>query len=39
VLEIDAVIDPRDTREWLVRGLKSCVVDRNRPGRRFVDVW
>lgn len=39
VLEIDAVIDPRDTRSWLVRGLKSCPVDRSRPRRAFVDVW
>jgi acetyl-CoA carboxylase carboxyltransferase component len=38
VLEIDAVIDPSDTRRWLMRGLKSI-----RPGatrqRRFIDTW
>lgn len=36
-LEIDAVIDPADTRSWLVRGLDSAhtVV----PSGRFVDTW
>jgi acetyl/propionyl-CoA carboxylase alpha subunit len=36
-LEIDDVIDPADTRRWILRGLKS-----TRPGRgsgRFVDTW
>ncbi len=42
-LEIDAVIDPAETRAWLLRGLDS-----SQPGRgtgsglapaRFVDVW
>ncbi|WP_304178166.1 carboxyl transferase domain-containing protein [Phenylobacterium aquaticum] len=38
VNEIDAVIDPAETRAWLVRGLKSCPPP--VPGRRsFVDVW
>ena len=41
VLEIDAVIDPYETRSWLVRGMKSCPVpaagERRRP--RFIDVW
>ena len=36
-LEIDAVIDPADTRAWLVRGLASARV---RPlDARFVDTW
>ncbi|WP_422848479.1 carboxyl transferase domain-containing protein [Acidovorax sp. M14] len=36
-LEIDAVIDPADTRAWLVRGLASAQV---APlGHRFVDTW
>ncbi len=39
VLEIDAVIDPKDTRAWLTRGLKACPVDRSAPRRSFVDVW
>ena len=36
-LEIDAVIDPADTRAWLARGLASAQV---APlGHRFVDTW
>ena len=38
MLEIDAVIDPADTRRWIVEGLKSCKT-RPAPGRRFVDGW
>jgi len=38
LLELDAVIDPAETREWILRGLQS-----TRPGRearrRFVDTW
>jgi acetyl-CoA carboxylase carboxyltransferase component len=37
-LEIDAVIDPADTRSWLVRGLAAAVQLRRRPGR-FIDTW
>ena len=42
-LEIDAVIDPAQTRAWLVRGLASCAgpapgTARNIP-QRFVDTW
>ena len=38
--EIDAVIDPRDTRDWLLKGLKAS----NRSGekifkRGYPDVW
>ena len=36
--EIDAVIDPADTRGWLLRGLRSSGGRSKRP-RRFVDVW
>jgi acetyl/propionyl-CoA carboxylase alpha subunit/acetyl-CoA carboxylase carboxyltransferase component len=41
VLEIDAVIDPLETRAWLVRGLKSCPIEPVGAAsrRRFVDVW
>jgi acetyl-CoA carboxylase carboxyltransferase component len=41
VCEIDAVIDPKDTREWLVRGLNACLpkLGERPAGRRFVDVW
>ena len=39
--EIDAVIDPMETRKWLLRGLRSMPVgkkggDKKRP---FIDVW
>ena len=37
-LEIDAVIDPAETREWLVRGLGSVARDLKGSGR-FVDPW
>ena len=39
-LEIDAVIDPVESREWIVRGLKS-IAPRDRAGerRRFIDTW
>ncbi|CAN7508230.1 carboxyl transferase domain-containing protein [Acidovorax sp. LjRoot117] len=36
-LEIDAVIDPADTRAWLARGLASAQV--GPLGHRFVDTW
>jgi acetyl/propionyl-CoA carboxylase alpha subunit/acetyl-CoA carboxylase carboxyltransferase component len=41
VVEIDAVIDPAETRAWLVRGLKACPVPPGRAGKKrpFVDVW
>jgi acetyl/propionyl-CoA carboxylase alpha subunit/acetyl-CoA carboxylase carboxyltransferase component len=41
VLEIDAVIDPADTRAWIVRALKACPIPPAGPGKRrpFVDVW
>ena len=41
-LEIDAVIDPADTRGWIVRGLDSCGPPRrgeSAPAARFVDPW
>ncbi len=37
-LEIDAVIDPADTRSWILRGLAACG-PRHTPRRRFVDAW
>ncbi|WP_374471780.1 carboxyl transferase domain-containing protein [Phenylobacterium sp.] len=41
VVEIDAVIDPAETRAWLLRGLKACPVPPRGPGKKrpFVDVW
>jgi acetyl-CoA carboxylase carboxyltransferase component len=39
-LEIDAVIDPADTRKWIMRGLKSVPTDSgHRPWHAFVDPW
>jgi len=36
-LEIDAVIDPADTRAWLARGLASATIA--LLNTRFVDTW
>jgi len=39
-LEIDAVIDPLETREWLLRGLNSAPTESLTKGLRpFVDTW
>lgn len=38
VFEIDAVIDPAETRQWLVRGLKAAGNSKRKP-RRYIDVW
>jgi acetyl-CoA carboxylase carboxyltransferase component len=42
MFEIDAVVDPADTRAWLLRGLEAAAA-RPAPGarvrRRFVDSW
>lgn len=40
-LEIDAVIDPMDTRAWLLRGLKSIPSAPAREGKKrpFIDTW
>ncbi|MBU6466120.1 MAG: carbamoyl-phosphate synthase large subunit, partial [Burkholderiales bacterium] len=41
-LEIDAVIDPMETRDWLVRGLESAAAKprvRTAASSRFVDPW
>jgi acetyl-CoA carboxylase carboxyltransferase component len=37
-LEIDAVIDPAHTREWLVRGLASAAQSPRSDGA-FIDTW
>jgi acetyl-CoA carboxylase carboxyltransferase component/biotin carboxylase len=37
-LEIDAVIDPAETRHWLMRGLRSTAPATKR-GVRFIDTW
>jgi len=38
-LEIDAVIDPADTRAWLARGLAGCARAPRPAPPRFVDAW
>lgn len=40
-LEIDEVIDPKDTRKWIVNGLlsNSIAKDEQKAGRGFVDTW
>ena len=37
-LEVDAVIDPVDTRTWLLRALRTAG-PRRRAQRAYVDVW
>ncbi|MGE3389598.1 MAG: carboxyl transferase domain-containing protein [Gammaproteobacteria bacterium] len=37
-LEVDAVIDPADTRQWLLRALRAAGPKR-RATRAYVDVW
>jgi len=39
-LEIDAVIDPADTRRWITEGLKAIPAERTeKAGHDFVDTW
>jgi acetyl/propionyl-CoA carboxylase alpha subunit/acetyl-CoA carboxylase carboxyltransferase component len=40
-LQVDAVIDPADTRAWIMRGLKSmpAAPRRERKKRPWVDTW
>jgi len=39
-LEIDAVIDPADTRKWIIRGLNSASVRQaDEGGHSYVDPW
>ena len=39
-MEIDAVIDPAQTRSWLMRGLKSVPASvMAEPSRLFIDTW
>lgn len=38
-LEIDDVIDPADTRRWLMRGLKSLPPRDAGKRRAFIDTW
>ena len=39
-MEIDAVIDPAETRRWIMRGLKSIQgKSQGSSGRSFIDPW
>ncbi len=38
-LEIDDVIDPADTRRWIMRALRSLPTERPAKRRTFVDTW
>jgi acetyl/propionyl-CoA carboxylase alpha subunit/acetyl-CoA carboxylase carboxyltransferase component len=38
-VEIDAVIDPADTRSWLVRGMDGAASHSRRTTGRFIDPW
>ena len=40
-LEIDAVIDPAESRAWLLRGLNATPAPAPRSGKKrpFVDTW
>lgn len=40
-LEIDEVIDPADSRQWIIRGLKSAQPVQARHGKklRYIDTW
>ena len=37
--EIDAVIDPAETRKWIVQGIASASLRALQPRRSFVDAW
>jgi acetyl-CoA carboxylase carboxyltransferase component len=41
MVEIDAVIDPRETRDWIVRGLRAAPPPRARDGKKrpSIDTW
>lgn len=39
-LEIDSVIDPADTRKWIMRGIKSAPSQQfSRTNHNFIDPW
>ena len=39
-LEIDSVIDPADTRKWIMQGIKSVPAGKSQePCHSFVDPW
>lgn len=38
-LEIDAVIDPADTRKWIMQGIKSVPPGKEETCHSFIDPW
>lgn len=39
-LEIDSVIDPADTRRWIMQGLKSVPAqEKSKSDYRYIDAW
>ena len=39
-MEIDSVIDPADTREWILRGLQSAQsITKTKTHPPFIDSW
>jgi acetyl-CoA carboxylase carboxyltransferase component len=41
MVELDSVIDPRDTRAWIVRGLRAMPPPKPRDGKKrpSIDTW
>jgi acetyl-CoA carboxylase carboxyltransferase component len=39
LLELDAVIDPAETRAWILRGLRSVPRTSREARRRLIDTW
>jgi acetyl-CoA carboxylase carboxyltransferase component len=39
LIEIDAVIDPAETRTWILRGLRSVPREARMGKRRAIDTW
>ncbi len=37
--EVDAVIDPAQTRQWIAQGIAASSLRAQRPRRGFVDAW
>jgi acetyl/propionyl-CoA carboxylase alpha subunit len=37
--EVDAVIDPAQTRQWIAQGIAASALRAQRPRRGFVDAW
>lgn len=38
-VEVDAVIDPAQTRKWIVQGIASADIRSRRERRSFIDAW